>query len=393
MKFIIETSRVPIYHRIAIAFHNALIKHGHTVNLIEAQNKDDQQYINILNETEFDYYLSTNELNKIQQISTLTGNYFFENINRKIIFIHHDNIFSCIHNLSEIEKKIRALQSIQTRTKHLCIEESNVSLLQSYEITNVHKISHATEFDLTPALNTTEGNNHVSFVGHVMANLTTYPFRQIPNGLRLFGFAWERLCNSSYPIQPRMNEHIMHQINNNQIGNQEIQPLVQFNIGNLNKLSSAFRGELISKIEKARFEIVGGDLSYGAINDPLMKVNKENVFYSSATQDYQATSSIYNSRKINLNISSLQFDSAVNNRFFDIVASGGFVLTDKRDDLKHITELASYITYESPESLNELISYYLDPSNLGKYNEIKFSLNQELRNKFNYNNVIEIITQ
>jgi spore maturation protein CgeB len=138
----------------------------------------------------------------------------------------------------------------------------------------------------------------------------------------------------------------------------------------LNKFSSALRGQLISTIKDYNVNIFGGDLSYGRINDPLLIIRQSNILYKPATIDYQSASVIYQSSKINLNISALQFDTAINNRFFDIVSSGGFVLTDKRKDLEKVSSEISELVFETPEEMIYKISFYMNPRNDSKRKEI-----------------------
>ena len=151
------------------------------------------------------------------------------------------------------------------------------------------------------------------------------------------------------------------------------------------------RGQLVSSIKKSRVDIFGGDLSYGRIENPLLKINQENIFYQPATVNYQDASVVYRSSKINLNISALQFDSALNNRFFDIILSGGFLLTDRRGDLNNLSAIANEITYESPEELNEKICFFSSLANKSKYEEIKNQLFEEVAKKSSYHMVIEKI--
>jgi hypothetical protein len=60
------------------------------------------------NNIEIDFYISTNELNKIQHKSQNNEYFIFEKINARKIYIHHDNLFSGINELSKISQKISA---------------------------------------------------------------------------------------------------------------------------------------------------------------------------------------------------------------------------------------------------------------------------------------------
>jgi len=151
------------------------------------------------------------------------------------------------------------------------------------------------------------------------------------------------------------------------------------------------RGQLISTIKKHPVNIFGGDLSYGRILDPLLVLKQENIYYNAATSDYQYSNLIYQSSRINLNITSLQFDTAINNRIVDIGMSGGFLLTDKRSDLKKIIPFYDEITYETPEEMNEKIDFWSSPHSNSRYYEIKNELFNIFNKNFTYENCLNRI--
>jgi hypothetical protein len=202
--------------------------------------------------------------------------------------------------------------------------------------------------------------------------------------------AWARLSNSAFEIQPEVNRlaknwHIYHYGNEKYYRTLSVFQLLMHEV---TKLSSAYRGELLSTINNQQLHIIGGDLSYGKINDPLLKLNKPNVSYLPATQNYSDTRLIYAKTKVSLNISSLQFDTAINNRIIDVIMSGGFIITDERSELLNYSPTANEIVYDSPEKMNYLIDFYMHPSNHKKYMEIKEQIYFEFSESFSYKNSV-----
>lgn len=371
MKIIIESSSVPIYNRIATAFAKSLIDFGHTVYFIDVSNFTESEFSITINDIEIDYYISTNELNLCHKYSDIDGMFLFEKIKNKFIFIHHDNLFSAFNSVKYIISKIKALANISHRSYHFCIEDSNLELLNSLGIKNTFKIYHATEFRADPKIHKTDLG--ITFVGHLMSGLNLYPSETVTGGRHLNVMAWNRFRQSSYAIQPKIKEIIEDPYFLSSLGKEFTEnklALQQFMMAGLNKFSSALRGQLISTIKDYNVNIFGGDLSYGRINDPLLIIRQSNILYKPATIDYQSASVIYQSSKINLNISALQFDTAINNRFFDIVSSGGFVLTDKRKDLEKVSSEISELVFETPEEMIYKISFYMNPRNDSKRKEI-----------------------
>ncbi|MGG4500830.1 methyltransferase domain-containing protein [Paenibacillus polymyxa] len=75
---------------------------------------------------------------------------------------------------------------------------------------------------------------------------------------------------------------------------------------------------------------------------------------------YSELSSLYQSYAVNLNISSIQLETSVNNRIFDVFASKSFVLSDYKDDMKLIfPNVWNEISFGSLEELVIKGDYFL----------------------------------
>ena len=70
-------------------------------------------------------------------------------------------------------------------------------------------------------------------------------------------------------------------------------------------------------------------------------------------------SQFYRDTAINLNATSFQMLSAVNQRVFDAPAAGGFVLTDQQADLELFFDEDEIATYASLDELEEKVHFYL----------------------------------
>ena len=68
----------------------------------------------------------------------------------------------------------------------------------------------------------------------------------------------------------------------------------------------------------------------------------------------------YRGTKINFNTTSMQMKGALNQRVFDVPASGGFLLTDRRDQLEDAFEAGTEVVcYDSLEEIGDLVRHYL----------------------------------
>lgn len=68
----------------------------------------------------------------------------------------------------------------------------------------------------------------------------------------------------------------------------------------------------------------------------------------------------YPCSEINFNCTSMQMKGAVNQRVFDVPASGGFLITDQRRQMDQLFEPGrEMVAYQAPEEIWDLIDYYL----------------------------------
>lgn len=76
--------------------------------------------------------------------------------------------------------------------------------------------------------------------------------------------------------------------------------------------------------------------------------------------DYgEATRRIYQNSAVNLNVTNLQMPTAVNQRIFDVPASGAFLLTDAQPELEQYFEPGTeVVVYQSAEQLQDLCRYH-----------------------------------
>lgn len=68
----------------------------------------------------------------------------------------------------------------------------------------------------------------------------------------------------------------------------------------------------------------------------------------------------YRQTGVNFNTTSMQMKGALNQRVFDVPASGGFLLTDRRDQMAAaFEERTEVVCYDSPEEIGDLVRHYL----------------------------------
>lgn len=108
------------------------------------------------------------------------------------------------------------------------------------------------------------------------------------------------------------------------------------------------REELVLALAPQGIEVRGDPLwrgVYGKVDGPV-------GYYDDLATFYRRTA-------VNVNTTSLQMRSAVNQRVFDCPAAGGFLLTDKQNDLDEFFDEGEMIRYETIEDLRGKAAWYL----------------------------------
>jgi spore maturation protein CgeB len=106
--------------------------------------------------------------------------------------------------------------------------------------------------------------------------------------------------------------------------------------------------------ELAPFEpVIYGDVGWGELLAGSYRLRPEVNYYEDLPR-------IYGSCALNFNATSLQMKAAVNQRVFDVPASGGFLLTDFREQLSELFHLEKEVAYfREPGEISQLARYYL----------------------------------
>ncbi|HEX2958649.1 MAG TPA: glycosyltransferase [Chitinispirillaceae bacterium] len=68
---------------------------------------------------------------------------------------------------------------------------------------------------------------------------------------------------------------------------------------------------------------------------------------------------VYHRAAININITSCQMTTAVNQRVFDVPVSGNFLITDFQKDIEELFDNDEVVTYSCLKELNELCTWYI----------------------------------
>jgi hypothetical protein len=183
----------------------------------------------------------------------------------------------------------------------------------------------------------------------------------------------------------------IHPANSEVVTTNDISLKMQY-IQYVNRFSLFQRGALLQNIQNRDLHIFGGDPAWLHSAEQTRFLAGEGIQYHQAVFDRAQVAEIFATSRVNINITSLQFDSAVINRVLDCAAAGGFILTDKKAQLTELTAVADEISYATLEELISKIDYYLHPAN----QRVKYEVTQQLRNDLSVscsmaNSVIRVI--
>lgn len=112
------------------------------------------------------------------------------------------------------------------------------------------------------------------------------------------------------------------------------------------------RGEIIRQLQESNLHVYGTETWLNVISRP--EILKGTIDYINELP------LLYKAAKINLNISSGQLITSVNQRVFDVPCAGGFLLTDYKSELREMFKIGQEsVYYRDYNDLKEKINYYL----------------------------------
>jgi spore maturation protein CgeB len=389
LSFLLEESRIPIYQRILSAFCVALEEAGCTVTWLRpGEHKGYNDVLRYLSSISFDYCLISNSSGVLSAYLENIDRFVFELFSSGLIFLHHDNLFSIYTDRGMIEKKLLAFLRVSSRSKHFCIEPYNVNDLKKVGIEDAYVFHHASEF-IPSERPAKRYKSDVSFVGHVLPNDYEPGGGEAVRNLLLSCFK-ERVESLDSKVEKYADIFSNHAVKGIDYLNADILLKYWF-ISAIHIASQQFRGEIINGIEDCRVDIVGGDPAYMHGESARKEIDRKGLRYFPPMHDYKSAHHLYRTSKINLNITSLQFDDAVINRVIDVCASGGFVLTDRKSELNKLTSLGEEISYRNTDELNARIEYFLVHEN--ERIEIAGQISEEIRKKCSYAGAVKTVLE
>lgn len=381
----LEDSNTPIYRRIVHALGAELTRRGMEVLLVKPDGFDNATFHQFISRAGDGVYISNGEENAIQQELSGTEIYFFETFPGKLIFLHQD-AFLGGSSMLKCVSKLQAWKRVADRSAHLCIEPDNVTDLASVGITNATVVNHATEIEPTePSIDGFEFG--ASFVGHVLPS----EHMSVGSNPRTQSIANEaiqlRCSDFSNPLEPLVKAYSDNALNG--VGDQADQAILkvacaQWLRNELTGLTLPLRGWVFENCDIQPFTIFGGDPAYMHGIERNLQVNRAGVSYRPAVYEIPEIKRVFNKSQVSINVSTLQFDHAVVNRFLDVIMSGGLCLTDARSGLAELTSTHEEVSWRTLEELHERTAYYSRPENARERSLLIKSIQKDIARSSGY---------
>ncbi len=244
-------------------------------------------------------------------------------------------------------------QFITSNMTAFCWERSYLNDLKKAGFKNAYYLPLATSTELFSKRHDSQCTVKLAFVGSAM------------NGEFLENIRRKIIWNPSYDPIVRRSAEIISECSHNNPAEIISQVSEQLNISlpsdTRNKVwlqsfiihnaSMLKRKKIINSMKDFGVETFGDPQGWKQLCGNWLKTNQD--------IDYRTElASVYQKIEINLNVTSSQMPTGVNQRVFDIPASGGFVLNDKQGDLEELFEKDEIVVYSSIDDLKEKIKYY-----------------------------------
>lgn len=361
----IEESGTPIYTRIATALGVELAGHGHEVLWVKPKGFNQHSYLQFLQaQSPRSVYLSNAGSNAIQGQTAFGQTHFFEHFPGKLVFLHQDAVLSGLSCMAAFSR-LQAWQRVDARAHHLCIEPDSVQALHDAGIGRASWVPHATEI---PATAPEQGafEHQASFVGHVVPSTLRQSAGSAPVDALMNELFATRQQDMGVALQPAVvacSQQALSYFG----APADVQALrvahTQWLRTQTMHQSLQFRGWVFENAQLPDVKIFGGDPAYLHGVERSLRVQAEGVDYQPAVYELDALRAIFRNSAVNVNVSSLQFDHAVVNRFHDVTMAGGLCLTDYRDGIVDLTRHHAQVSFRTLAELRDKVRHFSDPAN------------------------------
>ena len=278
-------------------------------------------------------------------------------------------------------------QFIKSNFHAFCWEHSYLDFLKKHNFASVNYLPLATDLSIFQNRKN-KATINVGFVGSSMGNMFLNSIKS--------KFLWQENLNKLSEISsntllenPQFDVYEIIE----KIAKQMNTPLPFQDRRNITWLCSYIihltsmkkRVKTIQSLNNKNVEIFGDPTGWQKLLNSNFILHENIDYNNKLCQTYQSIA-------INLNITSSQMKTALNQRVFDIPASGSFLITDYQKDLDELFEIdKDIITYRNIEELNDKVNFYT--KNLKTREEIVTSAIDTIKSRHTYSHRVSKILE
>jgi hypothetical protein len=367
MRIALERSRSEIYDRIVLRLAKGFAQAGHTPVLVDPAAITSVPEL-FLAYDDCDWALISNSAGLLSM--HLDDGFLFERVAPKLLFLHHDAPFNS-SDLEQIRGKLEAYLRIRERSLHFSIENSDETDLNRLGI-SCYPITHISTLDEPPRPQPAPPPvRGIAFIGHVVPPIHVPIAFGTELDLNYFQSYLGRLRRMDHPVKA---DFPIGAVSDNLDTTARKAQYIQY----VNTFSLFQRGALLQDLPDYDVHIFGGDPSWIHGVEPSRFLTKNGLAYHPPVFETRAIAEVFAGSRVNLNITSLQFDTAVINRLMDCASCGGFMLTDRKDQLSELTSVAEEVMFATPAELADKLEFFLNPANDSKRREIAGTLAEDI---------------
>ena len=392
MKVYVEESGTPIYNRIAHALGRALMALGNEVMLVKPSGFTTATYDEFLRKQDgASVYVTTNEPNIVNGLVPGTDSYFFERYPGRVVFVRQDAMLGGTTLLGAVSK-LRAWQRVAGRTAHLCLEPNNVDDLTALGI-RARVVAHATE--TLPVAPVEDGFEFdANFIGHVVPSIYSPAGSTAAAHAVVTRAVTARRERLDTPLEDVMRAHAATLEG---LGSPEDNTLLRIAAAQwlrteVHHQTMPFRGWLLENADLPSLDVFGGDPAYLHRVDRHLALERPGITMHPAVYEAERLQQVFSRSRVSLNLTALQFDHAVINRFHDATMAGGLCLMDRRPGLEELTSAHAEISFNDVGELAERVRYWADPRRASERASLVRKLQADVAARSGYDKLAQAIT-
>lgn len=268
------------------------------------------------------------------------------------ILTHYKIPFVCWYVDNPLPLLMRKNKNASEYGLYLLWDDYYIDQMKNIGFTNVEYLPYGADSTIFyPPPSPVSKKYPVSFVGNSMENIIQERLDEIKNESFLVEI-FNKLAGDSSSLPSAYNETnnlIKKEIGNNIFSDKYLSSL---EIAINSKWTQKRRVSALLAIEEFSPHIFG-DGGWKKLLPPSFNFHHEVNYHKELPE-------IYHSTEINLNISNVQLEHSVNQRLFDVCASGSFLLTDNSLAVKQfLVQGESVETFENHDDLRKKVEYFL----------------------------------